>query len=1080
MAPLTLHTRCRVAHMGLGEVLFVGQTSFAAGTWVGVHLDEPRGKNDGSVQGKRYFACAPGYGVFVRPSQVQVVTNDTKEGGWQTATPPRAPHVAATPRTLPRASQPAAAGIDTPPRVSNAAGRLASGRATVRAAAGPPRVPGSVLRAPRVSAAPGGSRTPGVSTAAARPAAPSTSPRRPLLSTPRLDPSPWRSPRRLSPGASPEKFGRARSPDNVFVSPVRRVPERHRDVQRPRNAHSATQHGDDKAPVESGDASVEADASATQRSSPSRATADHTGADTRLASLAGENAALSAALHAARAETTALQSRIDELSEGLEMTTLDREMAEERAEALEHGLRAAQEAAEELRLERELAASDAPDAPLAEQNARLKEALVRLRDAAAETDAAQKRELASLRSELGALHDASAARDAADAELQRARAVMEELRAQADVAQGAEDMLEQLTERNLVLEERVEQLGAEVHELEALRAVSDELEATHLETEAQLQDALDAREADVARLAAAQAVHQARVAEYEETLAQFRRVVAEWKRQVPAVAEVPPPPSAPAPVHSTPRATPRTPAHLVRAAVDAIDLADARAYAAVLRTYVLPGFAAADEGAVQRVLFFERIARLSETLHDALPYLDTQEALADCTLDDAAVRLCRLRRALAHVGALAAQISAALYSAPGKVLLRAHGADLGSVERALRGALDALAADRFDDAACLAACVDAVPQLEGVSALLPSSSSQDLVAELGTATLAWHDLDMFLACVGTAQSAGTGAPLDDLAARARRVRITARKLVRRIAGLHAGGEALALEAVGALLPTLGAQAAALARRATDLGAGSAPAEGAALTEAAEPLEALLVAVGDSLDALLATAVDPAHVVAIGVAAPWPARAAALLDAAQRSPAAEAHEAALRARVDGLLAELKARDDALQAADVKTERLQHQLDGAHARAAEASDLRAELAELQGRLAVAAADAVAADAPAPAAPVAANDAPLAGWQQALRAVRAENMYLKGRWWAVAVAEWERTALRPPRLAASSAPGYADLDALRRDALAAAAAPRVVDVSRAPSQARRPAPAAQLARQRHERVALAHRAAALAQVV
>ena len=160
-------------------------------------------------------------------------------------------------------------------------------------------------------------------------------------------------------------------------------------MQRPRNAHSATQHRDDKAPVESGDALVEADASATQRSSPSRATADHTGADTRLASLAGENAALSAALHAARAETTALQSRIDELSEGLEMTTLDREMAEERAEALEHGLRAAQEAAEELRLERELAASDAPDAPLAEQNARLKEALVRLRDAAAETDAAQ-------------------------------------------------------------------------------------------------------------------------------------------------------------------------------------------------------------------------------------------------------------------------------------------------------------------------------------------------------------------------------------------------------------------------------------------------------------------------------------------------------------------------------------------------------------------------------------------------------------------------------------------------------------------------------------------------------------------
>lgn len=54
----------------------MGQTSFAPGTWVGIHLDEPRGKNDGSVHGKRYFACEPQYGVFVRPTQVH--PEDTK------------------------------------------------------------------------------------------------------------------------------------------------------------------------------------------------------------------------------------------------------------------------------------------------------------------------------------------------------------------------------------------------------------------------------------------------------------------------------------------------------------------------------------------------------------------------------------------------------------------------------------------------------------------------------------------------------------------------------------------------------------------------------------------------------------------------------------------------------------------------------------------------------------------------------------------------------------------------------------------------------------------------------------------
>lgn len=67
--------RCEMPGKRRGEIMFVGEVfeiSVAGTYWVGIKLDEPMGKHDGTAGGKRYFQTPARCAVFAKPVHVTV------------------------------------------------------------------------------------------------------------------------------------------------------------------------------------------------------------------------------------------------------------------------------------------------------------------------------------------------------------------------------------------------------------------------------------------------------------------------------------------------------------------------------------------------------------------------------------------------------------------------------------------------------------------------------------------------------------------------------------------------------------------------------------------------------------------------------------------------------------------------------------------------------------------------------------------------------------------------------------------------------------------------------------------------
>uniref|UniRef100_A0A8B9I1Y8 Dynactin subunit 1 n=1 Tax=Astyanax mexicanus TaxID=7994 RepID=A0A8B9I1Y8_ASTMX len=419
-----------------GTVAYIGTTLFASGKWVGVILEEPKGKNDGTVQGKRYFTCLENHGIFVRQSQIQLV-----EDGADT--------------TSPDTPEPATAKTRAGVGVKVGSGSASAGEMSSSEPSTPAQTP---LAAPVIPSPVG------------------------ALPSPGAPPIPEEEALRAQVQDLEEKLETLRMKRAEDKAKLKELEKHKIQLEQLQEWKTKMQEQQNELQKQLKEAKKEAK-------------------------------------EALEAKERYMEEMAD-TADAIEMATLDKEMAEERAESLQLEADALKEKVDDL------LPVNYHVKQLEEQNARLKEALVRMRD----LSASEKQEHLKLQKQMEKknfeLDVLRVQKEKGQEEMKLAEKTIDELKEQVDAALGAEEMVETLTERNLDLEEKVRELRETVTDLEAINEMNDELQENARETELELREQLDLSAASVREAEKRVEAAQETVADYQHTIQKYRELTA--------------------------------------------------------------------------------------------------------------------------------------------------------------------------------------------------------------------------------------------------------------------------------------------------------------------------------------------------------------------------------------------------------------------------------------------------------------------------------------------------------------------------------------------------------------------------
>ncbi|XP_039897280.1 dynactin subunit 1-like isoform X9 [Simochromis diagramma] len=464
-----------------GTVAYIGTTLFASGKWVGVILDEAKGKNDGTVQGKRYFTCEENHGIFVRQSQIQLVDDGADTTSPETPEPgtgkvPKREILESAKSAKLQPSRPAGGKGAASGSASASAGEMSSSEPST-----PAQTP---LAAPVI----------------------------PTLHSPGNPPAPIPSKENVTMETQEEEALRNQVKDleeKLETLKMKRTEDKAKLKELEKHKIQLEQLQEWKTKMQEQQAELQKQ--------------------------------LKEAKREAKEALEAKERYMEEMSDtadAIEMATLDKEMAEERAESLQLEVDSLKEKVDELTMDLEIlkheieekgsdgAASSYHVKQLEEQNSRLKEALVRMRD----LSASEKQEHVKLQKQMEKknveLDCLRSQKEKLQEEMKAAEKTIDELKEQVDAALGAEEMVETLTERNLDLEEKVRELRETVTDLEAINEMNDELQENARETELELREMLDLGAARVREAEKRVEAAQETVADYQQTIKKYRELTA--------------------------------------------------------------------------------------------------------------------------------------------------------------------------------------------------------------------------------------------------------------------------------------------------------------------------------------------------------------------------------------------------------------------------------------------------------------------------------------------------------------------------------------------------------------------------